>query len=614
MFLAPLGLLAVLAGVLVATQGPTAFWRHGGIGAGRAPARFADRNTYHEAVASLSRNTVWEADGLESSVAVTALGPSLAFVVNGKVDGNARYDAPTMIMSGLVGALLHPAPRRSMVIGLGTGASVPTMERTDVVELEAEILRVAGDCAALNRQVLRDPRVNITVGDAREALLVSRESYDLIFSEPSNPYRAGVASLFTKEYYEAIAKRLAPGGIFLQWVQAYEVDVPTIASIYATLASAFPSVQTWQVGRGDIVLLATREPVAVDVAMVRARLAQEPVRSAVRGAWEVGDLEGFLGWQIGNSSFGERMARRGASRVNTDDLNGVEFGFARTVGRSGMSVLSELRLAARTFGEDRPATRGGAVDWERVDDARARHLAVALGSDPAAPGPPLTPRRAALVAAFRADAAGDSLGFLAAWRAVGREPQDPHELRMLAGHLAATGDDAALPYVDRIRAYDETTALIMQGRLRLKQRRPEAVDLLCRALERLRSDPWPLPADTQDAVNLAGEAGQLFPQQARHVIAALSEPLALRAQDDLRLMTWVGLAARGRDLSGCDAIRGAEPNPIWRLSWLRYREACYVTGRDPRLQQARSDVREYLRADPPPWGLLAGAAGVAEQR
>src|SRR6201999_1165051 len=97
-----------------------------------------------------------------------------------------------------------------------------------VFELEPAILRVAKACAPVNQNALENPKVKVRIGDARESLLTTREKYDLIASEPSNPYRAGVASLCTREYYRAVSNRLRPGGLFLQWVQAYEVDTQTI--------------------------------------------------------------------------------------------------------------------------------------------------------------------------------------------------------------------------------------------------------------------------------------------------------------------------------------------------------------------------------------------------
>ena len=105
--------------------------------------------------------------------------------------------------------------KTAMVIGLGTGSTagwlgaLPDIERVDVVELEPAILHVADVCAPVNRDVLDNPKVAITIADAREVLLTTPRRYDLVFSEPSNPYRAGIASLFTQEFYEAVRDRNA---------------------------------------------------------------------------------------------------------------------------------------------------------------------------------------------------------------------------------------------------------------------------------------------------------------------------------------------------------------------------------------------------------------------
>src|SRR4029077_7385007 len=108
--------------------------------------------------------------------------------------------------------------------------------------------------------VLRNPKVQIAIGDAREALLTARDRYDLIASEPSNPFRAGVASLFTQEYYQAASRRLTESGLFLQWMQLYEIDAPTLKAVYATVASVFPHVEAWEAGGTDLVLVGAKRP------------------------------------------------------------------------------------------------------------------------------------------------------------------------------------------------------------------------------------------------------------------------------------------------------------------------------------------------------------------
>jgi spermidine synthase len=189
--------------LLLTTPGPTAAWRHSPIGAGRAELGKASPNTVRDWLAGRRRDLAWQEDGVESTVALRKASDGYAFVISGKVDGSSRGDAATQVMGGLIGAAVHPNPRRALVIGLGTGstagwlAAVPSIERVDVVELEPAILRVARDCALVNGDVLHNPKVRVDIGDAREWLVTSREKYDLIFSEPSNPYRAGISSLFT---------------------------------------------------------------------------------------------------------------------------------------------------------------------------------------------------------------------------------------------------------------------------------------------------------------------------------------------------------------------------------------------------------------------------------
>ncbi len=245
--------------------GPTAVWRHSGIGAGRATATLESSNQFRDWVHAQQRAIVWDEDGTESSVALAAEPNGYAFIVNGKSDGSARGDAGTQVMLGLLGAILNPEARRSLVIGLGTGSSagwlaaVPGMDRVDVVELEPLIVDVARACDAVNREVLRNLKVHLTIGDARETLLTGREGYDLIASEPSNPFRAGVASLFTRDYYAAARERLTDDGLFLQWVQLYEIDARTLGTVYATIASVFPNVEAWEAGGGDLVLVAAKK-------------------------------------------------------------------------------------------------------------------------------------------------------------------------------------------------------------------------------------------------------------------------------------------------------------------------------------------------------------------
>ena len=253
---------AAAALALVLTTGPTAVWRHSGIGAGRAKLPRDDADLMKRWKHANQRKVVWEADGIEASVAI-AVHHGLAFIVNGKSDGNAITDAPTQIMLCLLGPLRHADTRRALVIGLGTGetagwlAEVGSIEQVDVVELEPALDKMAEQCKAVNFNVLEHAKVRRIYNDAREVLQTTADHYDVICSEPSNPFRSGVASLFTREFYEASRARLNEGGLFLQWLQAYEVDEAAVATVLATLQAVFPQVEIWQTSPSDMVFVAS---------------------------------------------------------------------------------------------------------------------------------------------------------------------------------------------------------------------------------------------------------------------------------------------------------------------------------------------------------------------
>ena len=367
--------LSALAVVLLTATGPTAFWRHSQIGVGRVQQYHASPNDLRDFVHKTRRQIKWEAEGIESSVAM-ANPDSVAFLVNGKSDGNAKIDAGTQIMCAMIGAALHPNPRNAMVIGLGTGSSagwlaaVPEMDRVDVVELERSILRVAQDCAPVNQNALTNPKLHVTIGDGREFLLTSHRKYDLIVSEPSNPYRAGVASLFTQDFYRSVQNRLDHDGMFLQWVQTYDIDDRTIEILYETLGSVFPNIETWQTQEGDLLLVATQRPIVYDADVLRQRLSREPLQTAVRVAWDGLGLEDFLAHYVGNNEVARMLQKVEPWPLNTDDRTVIEFAVARSLNTTTGFRMSNLRAGAAAAHRDRPEFVRGEVDWARVDEGR----------------------------------------------------------------------------------------------------------------------------------------------------------------------------------------------------------------------------------------------------
>ncbi len=606
--LVPMALTATTVVLLFAT-GPTAVWRHSGIGAGRAQiGSITSANFLREWSRFVRSQIVWDGDGVESSVALALEPKGYAFIVNGKSDGSARGDAGTQVMLGLVGAALNPQAKRALVIGLGTGSTagwlgaVPSMDRVDVVELEPLILDVARACREVNRNVLDNPKVQVTIGDAREFLLTTRERYDVIASEPSNPFRAGIASLFTREYYQAADDRLTPDGLFVQWVQAYEIDARTLRTVYATMASVFPQVQTWHASGGDLLLVGAKHATVIRPAALAARMAEEPFKPALAAAWRAVDLNGFLAHYLAGDELARAIARAGRVEVNTDDRNLVEFGFARSVGVAEYVVIAEVRDLARALGTDRPALADDpGLNWAAVDtawysyySAEGRFFNVSL---PAPREEQL--RRAALMFYYR-----DS-NFAAAreaWRAVDAPPRDPSELAMVADLSAETGSNDALALIEQLRAVQPGEADSILATLRFRQGRyDEAATAAESAFAFFRADPWALTRHKQKALDLVPLLAARDRRLAQRMYDALRLPLAIRAVQESRLTTEAELT-RLVDFGGLcrGAIGALEPNVPWNEGFLAMRRDCYRLTGDPRAAAAVRDLEEFFAREPLP--------------
>ena len=234
---------------------------------------------YHRAPLTLeeaanTEDIVFLQDGLSATISVARRDSYVALKTNGKVDASS-VDANTQILLGDLGAIFHPQPRRVLVIGFGGGMTVsavsrfPDLARIDCIEIEPAVLHAAPYLGQLNRGILRDARLNVILDDARNALLTSPEQYDLIISEPSNPWIEGVATLFTDEFYVAVRRRLAPGGVFVQWVQGYSLEPSDLQMILATIAPHFVNLTLWHSAGADFLVLARTESAPLDFSRAR---------------------------------------------------------------------------------------------------------------------------------------------------------------------------------------------------------------------------------------------------------------------------------------------------------------------------------------------------------
>ena len=599
----------VAAAAMLFALGPTAAWRHSGVGVGRSGLDAPSRNALLDQMAQHRQQVVWEAEGVESSVGIYAA-HGASFVVNGKSDGNIRGDAGTQVLGGLIGAALKPDVKTACVIGLGTGstagwlAMVPEIERVDAMELEPAIVHMARVCELANGHVLDNPKCRLLLGDAREMLITTRQSYDLIFSEPSNPYRAGIASLFTTEFYETARARLNPGGLFLQWVQAYEVESDAVRMVLATLGGVFPHVEVWTTQTGDLLLIASAQPRTWDAASLRARMQTEPFKTATQRIWGVDSAEGFLAHFAAGPALARRLAAMPEIERNTDDNTLLEFAFARSVGRSGGFRTPELFRAAAELGAARPEIAGD-VDWARVEEERLAMFAYD-GYPPPVP-PTLSDEGQArceirrLVQQDHAAAAGQL------WLVKKPAPLNPQDVVTFAEALADAGSDEALSFIGQMRATTAGDAATLTALLRARQHRcAEALPALLAAYAAYYRDPWPLRRVQIRAFDLAAEVMLAEPKAAPLLFDALQTgPLPGYLMESARRQTLIRLTLRqwetGQPVSAA-AYALLEPWPTWTRDSLKKRHAFYRATGLGDAARARADLEQFLAADVVPFG------------
>ncbi len=203
---------------------------------------------------------------------------NLGLIVNGKSDGALQSDYPTMALSALVPALMAYRHERAFVIGLGTGVTAGELAALDqtrsvrVAEISRGVIAANPLFDAGNLAASKNPKIEIVRGDAYRTLLQSTDRYDVIVSEPSNPWVTGVEMLYSREFLEAARSRLAPGGVYGQWFHLYESDPEVVALVLRTYASVFDHVSVWFALGADLLLLGFDQPDrALDVRALQER-------------------------------------------------------------------------------------------------------------------------------------------------------------------------------------------------------------------------------------------------------------------------------------------------------------------------------------------------------
>jgi spermidine synthase len=164
--------------------------------------------------------------------------------------------------------------------------------------------------------------------DARNYLLVTADKYDVIISEPSNPWMAGVSNLFTREFFRLGSQRLKPGGIFCQWLQLYKISPDNLRSILGTFHQVFPHLLVFQVENYDLLILGSFEPLYIDPASLQERISQTKVEEDLKRI-NVDSPRALLAhFVLGTREVPELIQK---TPVNTDDNALLEFSAPKTL-------------------------------------------------------------------------------------------------------------------------------------------------------------------------------------------------------------------------------------------------------------------------------------------
>ncbi len=275
----------------------------------------------------IKSSMLYAREGTNATVTVFRTRNSTVLKVNGKADASTGADMASQYLLGHLPMFLHPRPQEVCIIGYGSGATVyatathPNVTAVDVVEIEQAVLDASEYFASVNQGVLEDRRVKLYTEDGRNFLRHQKKSYDVILSQPSNPWIAGVSALFTAEYYRAASVRLKPDGLFCQWMQAYETSAETVRVVLNTLASEFPYVTVFRVS-ADLICVASHAPIAGSAQRYAEHFLLPAVRNSLRRIQIETPFDLFAGAFL---RFPENADAFKAPIKNTDDNLWLEY-------------------------------------------------------------------------------------------------------------------------------------------------------------------------------------------------------------------------------------------------------------------------------------------------
>ncbi|MCA9727746.1 MAG: hypothetical protein KC729_08690, partial [Candidatus Eisenbacteria bacterium] len=309
---------------------------------------------------------IYHREGVNVSVAVYRGLGAASLHIGGKPDASTNLsDILTQCLSGHLPLMFAPRIEKVGVVGYGSGMTAgaalthPEVRELDLMEIEEAVIDASVYFDCISDDPLDDPRTHLLVEDGRVHLTYAPDKYDVLISEPSNPWMAGIANLFTREFYEIVRDHLEPDGVLAQWIQNYDLTEEAFGAILAALHDSFPHLMVFQTNPADMIVLASQEPLRAPWERVQERFSDPAVRRSLLRANVRDPLElGFF--LVAPEAAVIELAQESRQR-NTDDNAWLEH-------------HAPLHLLRRVLGESRAifAARGLA---ERGAPYRSQALA-----------------------------------------------------------------------------------------------------------------------------------------------------------------------------------------------------------------------------------------------
>lgn len=321
------------------------------------------------------REVVYWKDGPCSNVAVMYFEDAnqYSLLTNGCVDASDGYDMSQQVLLAVYPMLLRPHAQTACVIGWGSGITVGELIKFPIqsitaVELEPAVITASRVFHRFNQKPEKNPRVKIEFNDGRNYLLATSRKFDIIISEPSNPWQVGVCNLFTREYFATCKNRLNPGGVLSLWLQVNEIPPETVRSIMAALQSQFKYCLAMASDPYNMSILASNEPLpinmmVVDQAFENPKLKRDLERINLNSPFAV--VARIMSTPNGVSKMTEN------AKPNTDDLNLLEYSVGQSY-ETQTFIIPNAALFGMNMGV--PARH---IEWEGLPaDTKASVMTV----------------------------------------------------------------------------------------------------------------------------------------------------------------------------------------------------------------------------------------------